>query len=57
VVLFGSTQVTILPGDSHWLVRVAHLAVGFVAIGLAERLPAAAKLQLGARTPRSRTSV
>jgi hypothetical protein len=35
--------VSILPGDWHWVVRVAHLAVGLVAIGLAERLAGAAK--------------
>jgi hypothetical protein len=57
VVLFGITQVSILPGDWHWVFRVAHLAVGLVAIGLAERLAGAAKGQLGARTPSSRTSV
>jgi hypothetical protein len=34
----GVTQDAILPGDLHWLVRLLHLAVGIVALGLVERL-------------------
>src|SRR5437762_2291982 len=34
----GVTQGAILPGDLHWLVRLLHLAVGVVALGLIERL-------------------
>ncbi|MEW6683809.1 MAG: hypothetical protein AB1451_12950 [Nitrospirota bacterium] len=34
----GMTQVQILPGEHHWVVRVAHLLVGVVALALAERL-------------------
>ena len=31
----GPTQIRILPGELHWLVQVAHLALGFGAIALA----------------------
>jgi hypothetical protein len=40
VVAFGMSQATILPGDGHVIVEVAHLAVGLVAIGLGEALVA-----------------
>jgi hypothetical protein len=46
VVGFGMTHSRILPGDWHWLVRVAHLLVGLAAMGLAERLTAAARARL-----------
>ena len=48
VVALGFQQGGILPGEWHWLVRVAHLAVGLVAMGLAERLALAAKARLRA---------
>jgi hypothetical protein len=35
---FGMQQLQILPGEFHWIVQVAHLLVGGVAIALAERL-------------------
>ena len=35
---FGLSQETLLVGDLHFLVRVAHLLVGVVAIGLGEAL-------------------
>jgi hypothetical protein len=38
VPIFGMTQAEILPGAVHWTVQVAHLVVGLVAMGLAERL-------------------
>ena len=38
VVLFGSTQDSILAGDAHWVIKVLHLLVGLVAIGQAEGL-------------------
>jgi hypothetical protein len=40
VVLFGLNQATILPGDMHVVVEVAHLLVGIVAIGIGEALGA-----------------
>ncbi len=39
-VLFGLNQATILPGDGHVVVQVAHLLVGIVAIGIGEALGA-----------------
>jgi hypothetical protein len=51
---FGMTQGAILPGDLHWLIQLAHLLVGLVAMGLGERLAASAKVRLpvdGARVP------
>jgi hypothetical protein len=38
VVALGMTQAQILPGPSHWVVRVAHLVVGVIAMGLAGQL-------------------
>lgn len=37
-VVFGLNQATILPGDMHVVVQVAHLLVGIVAIGIGEAL-------------------
>jgi hypothetical protein len=48
------TQAAILPGDLHWIVRLAHLLVGLVAMGLGERLAVSAKARLqgaGAHQP------
>jgi hypothetical protein len=39
-ILFGLNQASILPGDTHVLVKVAHLVVGLVAIGISEALGA-----------------
>jgi hypothetical protein len=47
-VLFGLNQATILPGDPHVIVEVAHLMVGLAAIGIGEAL--------GARIARVRAS-
>ena len=38
VIALGMTQAQIFPGPYHWIVRVAHLAVGIVAMALAGRL-------------------
>ncbi len=35
---FGVTQTRMLPGSFHWIVQVAHLAVGAVAAGLGARV-------------------
>jgi len=40
VVLLGLNQATILTGDGHVIVQVAHLLVGIVAIGIGEALGA-----------------
>jgi hypothetical protein len=34
----GATQMRLLPGSLHWLIQVAHFAVGFIAIGLGHAL-------------------
>jgi len=38
VPVFGITQMQILVGDFHWLIRVAHLLVGVAAVSLTERI-------------------
>lgn len=38
VPIFGMTQMNILVGGFHWVVRVAHLLVGVAAVGLIERI-------------------
>ncbi len=43
------TQAELLPGDLQWLVQVAHLLVGLVAMGLAERLARGAQARLAER--------
>jgi hypothetical protein len=35
---FGMIQSTILPGPMHWIVKLTHLLVGMVAMGVADRL-------------------
>jgi hypothetical protein len=49
VPVVGMTQTQILPGNFHWIIQVAHLAVGLVAIGLAESLARATQPLM--RTP------
>jgi len=36
--VFGLTQMQMLVGDSHWLIRVAHLLVGAAAVILTESI-------------------
>ncbi len=38
VVAFGLAQQALIPGDAHWVIRVIHLLIGLVAVGLAEML-------------------
>lgn len=40
VPIFGMSQETIMPGDMHVVVEVAHLLVGVVAIGIGEAIAA-----------------
>lgn len=40
---FGISQQHLFPGTYHWIVRVLHLAVGIIAIGLAEVVSARVK--------------
>jgi hypothetical protein len=54
VPVFGLAHAALLPGHLHWIVQAAHLVVGLLAIGLAERLSAAARARLestGAQRP------
>jgi hypothetical protein len=48
--VLGMTQMQILPGPQHWIVRVVHLLVGIAAMPLAGRLSMAV---LPRRTPRA----
>ncbi len=34
VLILGVTQIRLLPGSLHWIVRTIHLLVGFAAVGL-----------------------
>jgi len=43
VAALGPTQVLLLPGPLHWIVRVVHLLVGLAAMALAGRLSMAAR--------------
>ena len=43
VPVLGLAQDRLLVGDAHWIVKLLHLLVGIVAMGLAERLAARAK--------------
>lgn len=43
VVALGMTQIQLLPGDFHWVIRVLHLLVGIAALGIAERLASSIK--------------
>ena len=38
VVALGVTQSGLMPGELHWIIQVLHLAVGIVALVLADRL-------------------
>lgn len=39
----GMTQSAIMPGGTHWIVRVVHLLVGMAAIGIGEQISARIK--------------
>jgi hypothetical protein len=43
VVALGMTQNQLLPGDAHWVIKVLHLLVGIIALGIAERLAGSIK--------------
>ena len=51
--VFGMTQIQLMPGPFHWIVEVAHLGVGVVAIALGAQLANA--ITLG-RTPAGRVA-
>jgi hypothetical protein len=50
VVWFGMAQLTMLPGSAHWIVRLVHLLLGLSAMGIAERLGKAIKLNEARKT-------
>jgi hypothetical protein len=41
--IFGMVQISVLPGDLHWIVQVVHLLIGVGAIGMGEALAARVK--------------
>ena len=50
VPVLGMTQFQILPGDFHWVVQLAHLVIGVLAIGLAERIGRGAGARVAERS-------
>lgn len=46
---FGTAQRQLMVGDLHWVIRVLHLAVGLIGIGLAEAVSARVGKEQGAR--------
>jgi hypothetical protein len=38
VPILGINQARLLPGDFHWIIKVVHLLVGLIAIGLGEEI-------------------
>jgi hypothetical protein len=43
VVFIGIAQLRMMPGESHWIIRVIHLLMGLAAIAFAEMLGGALK--------------
>jgi hypothetical protein len=52
----GMRQGRILPGSFHWVVEVAHLVVGMVAIALGERLATTVKARPGPSVSHAQTA-
>jgi hypothetical protein len=50
VVALGMTQMSVLPGPSHWVIQIVHLLLGIGAIGLNETLSRRAASAISART-------
>jgi hypothetical protein len=42
--VFGMTQIQLMPGPFHWIVKIAHLGVGIVAVALGAQLAIAITL-------------
>lgn len=53
----GMTQAQILPGSLHWLVQVAHLLLGLVALGLGDTLARRIKLPQSSRATQTTVPV
>lgn len=47
----GIMQLRLLPGPNHWMIRVAHLLMGVVALGLAGAMTARVRRAAGTRGP------
>lgn len=47
ILWFGMAQTGMLVGSAHWVIRVLHLIVGIIGIGLGERLAAAVNRHRG----------
>lgn len=47
VLWFGMVHPRLLPGAMHWIIQVAHLLVGFAAMGIADSLAKAARARIG----------
>ncbi|MEO7041626.1 MAG: hypothetical protein ABI035_05130 [Gemmatimonadaceae bacterium] len=43
VLALGMVQKSLMPGSAHWVIRVLHLLIGLIAMGLGERLAAGIK--------------
>ena len=43
VLALGMMQTSLMPGSAHWVIRVLHLLIGIIAMGLGERLAAGIK--------------
>lgn len=56
VPILGITQFQLLPGSLHWIIQVAHLLVGLVAIGLAGTLGRQIKSRLSQRAAARRVN-
>lgn len=54
---FGLIQATVLTGSMHWIIRVAHLVMGLVAMGIAGTLGQTVLAILPARRSDLRTTV
>jgi hypothetical protein len=46
----GNAQKSMMLGDSHWVIRVVHLLVGIIAIGVAESIAKRARDRAGRGT-------
>lgn len=46
MIVLGVTQPRLLPASRHWIVKVLHLLVGFVAMALSVRVAKAIRLRL-----------
>ena len=53
VVGLGMAQQQLLPGAGHWVIRVAHLLVGLIALALAGRIGAGARRSQTTAPPQS----